>query len=91
MRGERHVFAARDALLSEETRMAAGNTPSGNKASGNKASGNKASKAQPSELVHAISAALVVHGVPIGSYVDVANGPPGGLGFTLDETSDGES
>ena len=37
--------------------MAAGNTPSGNKASGNKASGNKASKAQPSELVHAISAA----------------------------------
>ena len=76
--------------------MAAGNTPSGNKASGNKASGNKASgnkasKAQPSELVHAISAALVVHGVPIGSYVDVANGPPGGLGFTLDETSDGES
>ena len=75
--------------------MAAGNTPSGNKASGNKASGdkasgNKASKAQPSELVHAISAALVVQGVPVGSYVDVANGPPQGLGFTVDDNADGE-
>ena len=49
----------------------------------------------PSGLVKAIKAALVVQGVPIGSKVDVANGPPGGLGFTVDETdtisSDGKT
>ena len=80
--------------------MAAGNTPSGNKASGNKASGNKASgnkasgnkasKAQPSELVHAISAALIEQGVPAGSSVDVANGPAEGLGFTVGEDAGDE-
>jgi hypothetical protein len=51
----------------------------------------KGKGSQPSGLVKAIKAALVVQGVPIGSRVDVANGPPEGLGFTVDETDDGGS
>jgi hypothetical protein len=60
-------------------------------AAGNEAAKGKGSRSQPSGLVMAIKAALVVQGVPIGSRVDVANGPPEGLGFTVDETDDGGS
>jgi hypothetical protein len=59
-------------------------------ASDETASGTRAPKPHPSGLVRAISAALVVQGVPVGSYVDVANGPPQGLGFTVDDNADGE-
>lgn len=55
------------------------------------ASRETAPTSHPSGLVKAIKAALVVQGVPIGSKVDVANGPPGGLGFTVDDTADGGS
>ena len=60
-------------------------------ASGDNASGSKASTPRSSGLVQAISAALVVHGVPVGSYVDVANGPADGLGFTVHGDADDES
>jgi hypothetical protein len=47
------------------------------------AADHRASVPQPSGLVRAISAALVDQGVPVGSFVDVANGPAEGLGFTV--------
>jgi hypothetical protein len=50
-----------------------------------------ASTPQPSDLVRAISAALVNQGVPVGSLVDVANGPAEGLGFTVHGDADDES
>jgi hypothetical protein len=49
-----------------------------------------ASALQPSGLVKAISAALVDEGVPIGSFVDVANGPAEGLGFLVGDGADDE-
>jgi hypothetical protein len=51
-------------------------------------SDHRASAPQPSGLVKAISAALVNQGVPIGSFVDVANGPAEGLGFTVGDRAD---
>jgi hypothetical protein len=50
----------------------------------------RASSPQPSGLVRAISAALVDQGVPVGSTVDVANGPADGLGFTVHGGDDDE-
>jgi hypothetical protein len=44
---------------------------------------DRAAGAQSSRLAQAISAALVDQGVPPGSLVDVKNGPPEGLGFTV--------
>lgn len=52
------------------------------------ASGDMTSAPRP--LARAISAALVDEGVPIGSIVDVTNGPAEGLGFVVgDDTEDG--
>ena len=49
-----------------------------------------ASDGQSSRLARAISAALVDQGVPVGSFVDVTNGPPEGLGFTVHGDADDE-
>ena len=54
------------------------------------ASEHRASVPQPSGLVRAISAALVDQGVPVGSFVDVANGPAEGLAFTVGYGGDDE-
>ena len=40
-------------------------------------------KSQNSGLAEAISAALLDHGVPVGSFVDVTGGPAEGLVFTV--------
>ena len=50
-----------------------------------------ASTPRPSKLVRAISAALAEQGVPVGSSVDVVNGPAEGLGFSVgDDAGDGD-
>ena len=49
-----------------------------------------ASTPQPSKLARAIGAALVEQGVPVGSSVDVANGPAEGLGFTVGDDAGDE-